>query len=128
MKTLLAVLALLAPLTTVAPTDEPLALTDDLVGTWQVDLRPTPDAEPYYQELIISSVADGALAGVFYGSAVQFGRVSLGQDGVVFAFVTMDRSSRYVTTGRLVDGRLEGVTYSPDRDLLQSWQAERSGE
>lgn len=99
---------------------------DDLVGSWQVDLRPSPDAPAYYQEFVVSSAGDGALSGVFYGSGLQFGRVNADWDGVHFAFVTIDRSSRYVTTGRLVGDRLEGVTYSPDRDLLQPWSAERS--
>lgn len=122
MKTLIAV----AVATLTAAAWHAPSTPDDLVGSWQVDLRPSPDAPAYYQELVISSANDGTLSGVFYGSGLQFGRVNTDWDGIHFAFVTIDQSSRYVTTGRLVGDRLEGVTYSPDRDLLQPWNAERS--
>ncbi len=34
---------------------------NDLVGASQVDLRPTPDADAYFQVLLISSVEDGSI-------------------------------------------------------------------
>ncbi|MCB9876682.1 MAG: hypothetical protein H6835_03680 [Planctomycetes bacterium] len=46
-----------------------------LIGTWRVDLRPTPDADPYFQEFVVDDVADG-LRGSFYGTAIADGRIN----------------------------------------------------
>lgn len=96
-----------------------------LVGTWKVDLRPTPDAEPYYQEFVVSKVADGSLEGTFYGSEVESGRINIDWGRVVFAFVTQDNSTTYSTSGELVEGRLEGRTHAMGRGFLAVWTAER---
>ncbi|MBO6576636.1 MAG: hypothetical protein JJ896_13490 [Rhodothermales bacterium] len=99
----------------------------DLVGTWQVDLRPTPDSGPYYQPFVVRAVEGDVINGTFYGSAVQLSQVNTSWGDVQIAFVTTDGSAqRYVTMARLGDdGVLRGSTYSPDRDLLQPWTAER---
>lgn len=100
----------------------------DLVGTWEVDLRPAPDAPAYFQPFVITAVEDGRIEGTFYGSALERTEVNTAWDGVHIAFVTLDGSARYVTTARLLDGELSGVTYSPDRGLLQPWRARRAAD
>ena len=100
----------------------------DLVGTWSVDLRPTPDAPPYLQPMVIAAAEDGRIEGTFYGSAIGQSELNTAWDGVHLAFVTTDASARYVTTARLLDGELAGVTYSPDRGLLQPWRARRAAD
>jgi len=35
----------------------------DLEGTWKIDLRPTPDAEPYFTVMTISEVSDKTIKG-----------------------------------------------------------------
>jgi hypothetical protein len=97
-----------------------------LIGTWRVDLRPALDAEPYYQPMVIEDVVDGSVVGSFYGSSMENGLINTKWDGVYIAFETRDASSRYVTTGRLLNGVIEGSTYSPDREMLQPWHAERT--
>lgn len=99
----------------------------DLVGTWQVDLRPTPDAAPYFQPFVVTAADADGIEGTFYGSPVDRAEVNVRWDGLHFAFETSDGSARYVTVGRLTEGGLEGVTYAPDRGLLQPWRAERDG-
>jgi len=101
-----------------------------LAGKWRVDLRPTPDAEPYYRTMVIESVKDGNLAGSFYGSDMERAMVNddwaAGADGdIVFAFVTRDGSGPYHTSGVLRDGRIVGVTHSLGRGFVSRWTAER---
>lgn len=100
----------------------------DLLGSWLVDLRPTPDADPYFQTFTVTSVLGGHLQGTFYGSPIESGRINTDWGHVAFAFVTSDGSGPYHHAGRIVDGRLEGSTFSPGRDFLLPWRAERSGE
>ena len=34
-----------------------------LEGTWEIDLRPTPDADPYFTTMTISEVSDKTIKG-----------------------------------------------------------------
>ena len=122
----LALLALL--LTGLGAASHPAADPQALVGTWNVDLRPTADAPAYVQPMVVTSVDDGRVAGTFYGSPMVGGRVNTAWDGVYLAFSTSDGSAEYVTTARLLDGVVTGVTYAPARDLLQPWRATRAAD
>jgi len=98
---------------------------DALIGTWSVDLRPTPDAEPYLQRFRVDSVDDGRLTGRFYGTRITDGRIDVAWGRVEFAFTTRDGSGVYHTSGHLeTDGTLVGRTHSPSRGFLQPWRAE----
>ena len=96
----------------------------ELAGTWRVDLRPTPDASPYYQELVVS-VSGDVVEGTFYGTPFRDFQLNADWGTLHFAFVTDDGSGAYNTTGRLVEGRLEGSTHSLGRGFLSVWTAER---
>lgn len=117
-------LAVLLLVTLAAPplSSDPQAL----VGTWSVDLRPTPDAPAYLQPMVLTAVDGDEIQGTFYGSPITQSEVNADWDGVRFAFTTSDGSAEYVTAGRLLDGVIEGTTYAPDRSLLQPWRAVRS--
>ena len=97
----------------------------DLVGTWEVDLRPTRDAEPYLQEFVVTSVGEPGFEGSFYGTAIEEGRLNLDWGAVRFAFVTSDGSGPYNHSGTLRNGRMEGMTHSLGRDFLSYWTATR---
>jgi hypothetical protein len=105
----------------------PAADPNRLVGTWRVDLRPTPDAPPYYQTFVISSVKDDRLSGTFYNTEIRDGRTNKDWGAAVyFAFTTNDGSGAYHTAGRLTsNGRLEGTTHAVGRGFLSVWTAER---
>lgn len=103
----------------------PAATPDDLVGTWQVDLRPTPDAAPYLQEMIITSVAGDSITGTFYGSPIRDGRLNADWGALRFAFLTDDGSGAYHTSGTLRGDQIEGLTHALGRDFLAYWTAER---
>lgn len=113
----------LLPLTTHPVAEEPLAA--DLVGTWRVDLRPTPDADPYYQTFTVRSVAGDSITGTFYGAQITNGELNDDWGALRFAFVTSDGSGPYHHAGRLVEGKLEGTTHSLGRGFLSVWTAER---
>ena len=100
----------------------------ELAGTWQVDLRPTPDAAPYYQPFIVTAVEGKTFTGTFYQSEIEEARINTDWDGVYFAFVTRDGSGVYHTAGRLVEGRMEGTTHALGRDFLSVWMGERQAE
>ena len=104
------------------------ATPEMLLGTWIVDLRPTPDAPAYLKKLVITSVAEGKLTGTFYdGSPLQAGRLNdTSGDFICFAFFTDPGEGAYNTSGRLVGpDRLEGMTLSTSRGFLLPWHAVR---
>ena len=103
----------------------PAAAPDGLVGTWQVDLRPTPEAAPYFQEMIITSVAGDSITGTFYGAPIRDGRLNTAWGALRFAFLTDDGSGTYHTSGTLRGDRIEGLTHALGRDFLAYWTAAR---
>lgn len=110
-----------APLPSRAPVAPP-----SLVGTWKVDLRPTPDAGEYFQEFVVTSVAGKRFEGTFYGSPVSQGRINTDWGTIRIAFVTEDGSGPYNHSAVLTDGRLEGLTNSTGRDFLSYWSATKN--
>lgn len=96
-----------------------------LVGTWQVDLRPLPTAEPYFQELVVTSVEGKTFTGTFYGTPVTQARVNTDWGTVRIAFVTADGSGPYHHSAVLSGAKLEGLSNSTGRDFLSYWSATR---
>lgn len=123
--------ALLLPVLPAVPTRaaEPTPPAPEaLLGTWTVDLRPTPDAPAYLKKLVVTSVAGGKLEGNFYdGSPLQSGRLNVKSSPTVcFAFCTDPGEGAYFTSGRLVGpDQLEGMTLSTSRGFLLPWHAVR---
>lgn len=99
-----------------------------LQGSWQVDLRPAPDADPYIQVLDLKVKNNGALAGSFYGSKFKKGVVNNNWPQVYFAFRTQDRNNTYFHTGYLEGEVLRGQTYCPERSFVAPWTARRRTE
>lgn len=97
-----------------------------LVGTWKVDLRPTPDADPYFQEFVVTSVDGKRFEGTFYGTPLSQGRINTDWGTVRIAFVTEDGSGPYNHSAVLTDGRLEGLSNSTGRDFLSYWSATKN--
>ncbi|UYV13144.1 MAG: hypothetical protein NCW75_02390 [Phycisphaera sp.] len=96
-----------------------------LVGRWRVDLRPTPDAEAYYQSFVVDSVEERTFTGTFYGSPISEARLNADWGDVAFSFVTSDGSGPYLHSGILRGGVLEGMSNSTGRGFLSIWRAER---
>lgn len=105
------------------PRNPPPPAASDLVGTWQVDLRPSPDAKPSLQEFVVTGVQGRSFTGTFYGAPVTQGRLNTEWGTVRIAFVTMDGSGPYHHSAVLSGARLEGLTNSTGRDFLAYWSA-----
>lgn len=95
-----------------------------LLGTWKVDLRPSPESLPYFQEFVVTRVLDDkSFEGTFYGAPVTQARINTDWGAVRIAFVTTDGSGAYHHSAVLEDGRLEGLTNSTGRGFLSYWSA-----
>ena len=95
-----------------------------MVGSWTVDLRPTPDAAPYLRKLVITAVEGTHIDGNFYdGSPLQAGRVNTSAGPVpCFAFFTDPGEGVYQTAVRQVGpDRLKGITLSTTRGFVLPW-------
>ncbi len=104
------------------PSEEPID-ENYLLGEWKVDLRPVPDAEPYYQDFVITAVQDGSFSGTFYGAEISDGRINSDWGKLRIAFATADGSGPYYHSATLEDGKLEGLSNSTGRDFLAYWSA-----
>jgi hypothetical protein len=96
---------------------------DRLPGTWIVDLRPTPDAEPYYKEFVITAVDGNSFSGTFYDTPISEGRVNTDWGKLRIAFMTEDGSGPYYHAAVLEGDTLEGTSNSTGRDFLAYWSA-----
>ena len=119
----LALLALAGGLLVAAAPAEDRAA--QLSGTWTVDLRPSLDAAPYSQPMILTVDAQGAVTGSFYNSEILAGRAGSGQGRTCVAFRTTDGNGFYHTSACLVDGKMVGQTWSEGRTFVLPWTAER---
>ncbi len=94
-----------------------------LLGTWQVDLRPRPDAEPYYNSFVVTSVEGRSFSGSFYGAPISQARINTDWGKLRIAFVTTDGSGPYHHSATLERDSLEGLSNSTGRDFLAYWSA-----
>ena len=108
-----------------AQASEPAApAASQLLGTWKVDLRPTPDAAPYFQTFVVSKVnPDNSFEATFYGAPVSQARINTQWGAVHIAFVTADQSGPYNHSAVLRGGKLEGLTNATGRGFLSYWSA-----
>ncbi|MBQ0961957.1 hypothetical protein KAK06_23670 [Ideonella sp. 4Y11] len=120
---LLLLVSSLAACSTAGPARAPAAA--ELVGTWQVDLRPTPDAPPYLQAFVVTGVQGKRFSGSFYGTPISQSQINTDWGAVRIAFVTGDGSGEYHHSAVLSGNRLEGLTHSVGRDFLAYWSATR---
>ena len=98
--------------------------SEDLLGQWKIDLRPTPEAEAYYQTLEITTIEDNMFEGTFYGRAIKDGFINTQWKRPYFSFTTSDASNDYYHSGYVEDGRIYGISYCPNRKLTMPWKGE----
>lgn len=126
MRTALLTLALTLIASCTTPTrNEQTVDANQLIGTWQVDLRQNPGDPAYFQDFVVTSVTGKTFAGTFYGSPVEQARINIDWGAVRIAFVTSDQSGPYNHSATLINGRLEGLTNSTGRDFLSYWSASK---
>jgi hypothetical protein len=107
------------------------AVAPSLVGSWTVDLRPTPGSPAYLKKLVITAQKGNAIEGHFYdGSPLQAGRINTTSGPTLaFAFFTDPGEGAYQSAGRQVSAnRLDGMTLSTTRGFLLAWTAVRDAD
>lgn len=97
-----------------------------LEGKWQVDLRPAPDAQPYWQTLVIKKPGDKNFSGSFYGSKFKKGLLNKQWADLHLAFETRDRNNTYYHVARFDGKMLRGQTYCPERQFIAPWTATKA--
>lgn len=98
---------------------------EELIGQWQIDLRPTPDSEAYYQDFVVDALEGNVLKGSFYGSPIEAGLINKSWPNFYFAFTTNDATHAYYHSGYLKEGKLYGTSYCPGRAFIARWTGER---
>ncbi len=96
-------------------------LMQEVLGTWVLDLRPSPEAEPYLKDFVIKSFDDGNLSGEFYGTPFTEGKINTAWGKLYFSFTTADNSGTYFHSGYLSEGRLYGTSFSEARKFMMPW-------
>lgn len=99
--------------------------SDDLKGTWKIDLRPTPTSEAYYQLFEVNSIEKNTFKGTFYGSSIKEGLINTQWKSTYFAFSTSDKSNTYYHSGYILDGKIYGISYCPNRNFTAPWKGEK---
>ena len=91
------------------------------IGDWSIDLRPTPEAEGYFQTFEVNSIDGNAFNGTFYGSDIKDALINKNWPKIYFAFSTSDQNSEYFHSGNLENDKLYGITYCPSREFTAPW-------
>lgn len=94
---------------------------NSILGNWEIDLRPSPDAEPYLQEFQVTEITGNTFQGFFYGSLLEDAKINRNWDRLYFAFTTRDQNHAYYHSGYLLDGKLYGLSHCPGREFIQPW-------
>lgn len=94
---------------------------DTLIGEWTIDLRPTPEADGYFQSFLVELIEENTFKGTFYGSELENSLINRNWDKLYFAFTTRDQSNEYYHSGYLHNGKLFGITYCPNREFAAPW-------
>ena len=95
--------------------------SDNLIGEWIIDLRPTPESEGYFQFFTVDSIDNNSFQGTFYGSELEKSLLNTSWEKLYFSFTTRDTSNEYYHSGYLLDDILYGITYCPNRKFTAPW-------
>lgn len=125
MKQLFTILALLLSLCTLAQTKKKAEI-DRIIGTFIIDLRPTPESEPYLKEFKFTKIEGKKFDGEFYGYPFSGGFLNTDWDKIYFAFTTADQSGTYYHSGYVEGNKVFGITLNEARSFVLPWKGERT--
>jgi hypothetical protein len=100
-------------------------LLNDLMGSWVLDLRPTPQSDSYLKDFDLTAFEDGKLSGTFYGTAFEGGKIHTDWGKIYFSFTTGDNSGPYFHAGYVENGKIYGTSYSEGRGFMIPWFGEK---
>ena len=95
--------------------------TDILIGEWTIDLRPSSESDRYFQSFVVEFIEENTFKGTFYGSNLENTILNSNWDKLYFALTTRDQSNEYYHSGYLLNGKLYGITYYPNRSFAAPW-------
>lgn len=123
MKQLITCLFVLVNVTAMAQT-KPLSkpVADSALGTWVIDLRPTPESPAYLKEFKFTKISGKLFDGEFYGYPFSGGFLNLDWDKIYFAFTTQDQSSTYFHSGYIEGDTVHGITLNESRQFVLPWK------
>lgn len=101
---------------------------NDALGTWVIDLRPTPSSEPYLKDFKFTKIEGKKFEGEFYGYPFTGGFLNTDWDKIYFAFTTADQSGTYYHSGYIQGSKVFGMTLNEARELMLPWRGERKKE
>ena len=125
MKQLFTILALLLSLCTLAQTKKKAEI-DRIIGTFIIDLRHTPESEPYLKEFKFTKIEGKKFDGEFYGYPFSGGFLNTDWDKIYFAFTTADQSGTYYHSGYVEGNKVFGITLNEARGFVLPWKGERT--
>ena len=99
--------------------------TDSLLGTFIIDLRPTPDSEPYLKDFKFTKIDGKNFDGEFYGYPFTGGLLNTNWDKIYFAFTTADESGTYYHSGYVEGNKVFGISLNENRKLIIPWKGEK---
>jgi len=100
-------------------------VADSVLGTWIIDLRPTPASEPYLKDFKFTKIDGKQFDGEFYGYPFTNGFLNLDWDKIYFAFTTADQSGTYFHSGYIEGNKVYGITLNENRKFVLPWKGER---
>jgi hypothetical protein len=95
---------------------------NDALGTWVIDLRPTPESEPYIKEFKFTKIDGKNFDGEFYGYPFSGGFLNTDWDKIYFAFTTADQSGTYYHSGYIGGNKVFGMSLNENRKLMLPWR------
>ena len=96
-----------------------------MVGTYIIDLRPTPESAPYLKEFKFTRVDGKKFDGEFYGYPFSGGFLNTDWDKVYFAFTTQDQSGTYYHSGYAEGNKVYGITLNENRGFVLPWRGQK---
>lgn len=97
------------------------SLLADLFGSWELDLRSSPNAPPYLTEATFAKMKGDSLVGSFYHTPFLNGKINTVWGKLYVAFTTSDGKNLYYTSGYVQDGKLYGMTLCEGRGFVMPW-------
>ena len=98
---------------------------ENIVGEWIIDLRPSPDADPYLQTFTVVVQNEKNFVGSFYGSPVENTSLNNSWDKLYFAFKSSDSTHEYYQSGYIVGEEIFGTTFCPGRNFVMPWSGKK---
>jgi hypothetical protein len=95
---------------------------NDALGTWVIDLRPTPESAPYIKEFKFTKIDGKNFDGEFYGYPFKGGLFNTDWDKIYFAFTTADQSGTYYHSGYIEGNKVYGMSLNENRKLMLPWK------